>query len=223
MGIPSEPIKNITIGKARYAPGEKAEFQLSFNQLKDWSGQLVIEFYLVNEFIGDVKRNITVLKDSISDLTVSWQPPKTDFRGYVVKAYIKGNPDDFKTAAVDVSSDWTHFPRYGYTSDFPKETGEQSEEKVKQLSQEYYLNGYQFYDWMWRHDVSVYSQTGADGKPIMDANGNFISAPYDANTSYADLRQTSLPGGCKAAGASSPQIWICCHGIPDELCGTREL
>ncbi|WP_419875357.1 glycoside hydrolase family 66 protein [Candidatus Pristimantibacillus sp. PTI5] len=185
--VPAEPIKKMTIGKARYAPGETAEFTLSFNETVSFSGKLVLEFYLVNRLAGKVTRDITVLQGASSDLTVSWQPPPTDFRGYVVKAYMKGSPNDFKTAAVDVSSDWTHFPRYGYTSDFPSETAAESEAKIKQLSQDYYLNGYQFYDWMWRHDVSVYSQTDANGKPLKDADGNFISAPYDASTSYADL------------------------------------
>ncbi|MDQ8734352.1 glycoside hydrolase family 66 protein [Paenibacillus sp. LHD-38] len=185
--IPAEPIQKMTIGKARYSPGEKAEFTLSFNETANFGGKLVLEFYLVNQLAGKVTRDITVLQGAGSDLTVSWQPPQTDFRGYVVKAYMDGRSNDFKTAAVDVSSDWTHFPRYGYTSDFPSETAEESEAKIKQLSQDYYLNGYQFYDWMWRHDVSVYSQTDANGKPLKDADGNFISAPYDASTSYADL------------------------------------
>ncbi|MCA0758500.1 carbohydrate-binding protein [Paenibacillus sp. N4] len=185
--VPAKPIEKLTIGKARYEPGETAELTLSFNESADWSGKLVLEFYLVNRLAGKVTRDITVLQGAGSDLTVSWRPPEGDFRGYLVKAYIAGKPDDFKTAAVDVSSDWTHFPRYGYTSDFPSETAAESDAKMKQLSQDYYLNGYQFYDWMWRHDVSVFSQTDAEGKPLKDANGNFIAAPYDTDTSYADL------------------------------------
>ncbi|MBN2982325.1 glycoside hydrolase family 66 protein [Cohnella algarum] len=185
--VPDEPIRKIVTGKSRYNPGETAEFELHFNESTDWSGKLVLEFYLVNQLAGKVEKNITVLRQADSNLTVKWTPPAVDFRGYLVKAYIKGNPDDYKTAAVDVSSDWTHFPRYGYTSEFPNETPEQSEAKIKELSQEYYINGYQFYDWMWRHDVSVYSKTDENGKPLRDENGHFIDAEIHADTSYDDL------------------------------------
>ncbi|UJF36411.1 S-layer homology domain-containing protein [Paenibacillus hexagrammi] len=163
---------------------------MSFDESSDWSGKLILEFYSAEKLMGTVSRPITVMQGTSSDLTVNWQPPATDFRGYLVKAYIEGKPDAFQTSALDVSSDWTHFPRYGYTTEFPKETAAQSEEKIKQLSQDYFLNGYQFYDWMWRHDVSVYSQTyEEDGrlKPVVNEQGQFVTAPMNENTSYLDL------------------------------------
>ncbi|MGF7030898.1 dextranase [Paenibacillus mucilaginosus] len=192
QNLPAKPLTAMTIGKARYAPGEKAAFTLSFEQGSGWSGKIRMEIYQANTLVAAGKKAVTVMPGTNSDLTVEWQPPADDFRGYLAKAWIEGREDQFVTAALDVSSDWTHFPRYGFVGEFPQETPEQSDAKMKQLSQEYYLNGYQFYDWMWRHDVSVYSKTNADGTPVRDAQGNFVTAPMEASTSYPDLLGRTL-------------------------------
>ncbi|MDQ6419777.1 glycoside hydrolase family 66 protein [Paenibacillus sp. LHD-117] len=185
--VPESPIEALTVSKARYQPGEEAEFHIDFNESASWSGKLILAYYSANRPVGSVEREITVQEGAESDLTVNWQPPATDFRGYLVKAYIEEMPNAFKTAAVDVSSDWTHFPRYGYTSEFPDETSEESDAKLKQLSQEYYLNGYQFYDWMWRHDVSVISKLDENGEPLRDENGEFVTQEIAPGLSYDDL------------------------------------
>lgn len=185
--LPTEPIVSFTGGKARYNPGEQASFELAFEQSMNWQGTLVLEFYSLNKLVGSIEREISVLQAGDSLLDVTWQPPSIDFRGYLVKAYVKEQPQFFKTVAVDVSSNWTHFPRYGYTSEFPQETAEESEAKLKQLSQQYYLNAYQFYDWMWRHDVSVLSEVDENGEPLRDEQGEFITSEITADTVYDDL------------------------------------
>lgn len=185
--IPLKPITKFSVDKARYNPGEKVTFTLHFDQSKDWSDTLNLQIYQLDTLVAEGSKEVAVQKTGSGDLEVQWSPPSTDYRGYMAKAWFESAPDEAMTAAVDVSSDWTHFPRYGYVSEFPKETPEQSDAKLKQLSQDYYLNGYQFYDWMWRHDVSVYSKTDANGSPLRDASGDFITAPIDENTGYADL------------------------------------
>ncbi|WP_052703114.1 glycoside hydrolase family 66 protein [Paenibacillus beijingensis] len=190
--IPLKPITKFAVGKARYNPGEKVTFTLQFDQSKDWSGKLNIRIYQLDTLVAEGSKPVTVLSSGSGSLEVGWTPPSTDYRGYLAKAWFDDAPDEAMTAAVDVSSDWTHFPRYGYVTEFPKEPLGQSDAKLKQLSQDYYLNGYQFYDWMWRHDVSVYSKTDDNGNPLRDENGGFISAPVDENTSITDLLGRSL-------------------------------
>lgn len=183
-GLPAEPVRRVTAGKARYALGEEAVYTVQLDQSVPWSGQLQADMYQLNRLVDRVSLPVAAGQ---SEALLHWTPPGADFQGYRMQVSVAGKPDAFKTAAVDVSSDWTRFPRYGYVTEFPQETAEQSDAKLKQLSQEYYLNGYQFYDWMWRHDVSVYSQTDAGGKPVVDKNGDFVTAPVDAATSYSDL------------------------------------
>jgi dextranase len=54
--------------------------------------------------------------------------------------------------AVDCSSDWTRFPRYGYLWDFTASAD--AEGKLARLAR-YHLNGLQFYDWQYRHHIPV--------------------------------------------------------------------
>jgi dextranase len=183
--LPIEPILSFLVDKARYNPGEEVKMSLLFDSSVEWKGILHLEVYHLNEKIAEGKKNIHI-KKNLKGLEIKWNPPSEDFRGYLVKAYIEGS-DQIVTAAIDVSSDWTHFPRYGYTTEFPQESAVESDKKMKQLAQEYYLNGFQFYDWMWRHDVSVYSKTDSNGKPILDKKGDFITEEITPNTSYNDL------------------------------------
>ncbi|MFD2671330.1 glycoside hydrolase family 66 protein [Marinicrinis sediminis] len=185
--LPDQPIHKLVGAKARYAPNEEVQMTLTLDNQMNWQGTLHVEVYHIQHLVATGTKPIQMVANTQPELTFTWEPPGTDFRGYLVKAYVEGREDEFVTAAVDVSSDWTRYPRYGYTTEFPQESQQQSDEKFKELSQEYYLNGYQFYDWMWRHDVSVYSETDAEGKPVLDADGNFISAPIDEETAYMDL------------------------------------
>ncbi|WP_175991544.1 glycoside hydrolase family 66 protein [Bacillus sp. Marseille-Q1617] len=183
--LPAEPISAFLVDKSRYNPGEKVKLSLLFNTEKEWKGDLRLEVYHLNEKVAEGSKKIHV-KNGLKGIEVDWTPPSDDFKGYLVKASFKGS-DQIVTAAIDVSSDWTQYPRYGYATEFPQETTAESEKKMKQLTQEYYLNGFQFYDWMWRHDVSVYSKTDSEGNPVLDEDGNFITEDIDKDTAYNDL------------------------------------
>ena len=83
-----------------------------------------------------------------------WQPPRTDFQGYRVEALASdatGHQLGDLSTAVDVSSDWTRFPRYGYVSGYHNQTAATSRDVIRRLK-DYHLNALQFYDWQWRHE-----------------------------------------------------------------------
>ena len=53
--------------------------------------------------------------------TWTWTPPSTDFTGYLADVYRTrddGTQVILGTIGVDVSSDWTRFPRYGFVATF---------------------------------------------------------------------------------------------------------
>ncbi|WP_233516801.1 glycoside hydrolase family 66 protein [Paenibacillus curdlanolyticus] len=185
-------VTSISVDKARYLPGEEVTLTIKLADRVDWTGTLNLQIYQINELVASGAKTVAV-KQGQGELQVKWKAPERDFTGYLVKASVNGaSENDFATAAIDVSSDWKRYPRYGYVSEFPNETAEQSDAKLKQLSQDYYLNGYQFYDWMWRHDVSVYSKTDENGKPLKDGNGNYITEEINASTHYTDLLGRTL-------------------------------
>lgn len=88
-----------------------------------------------------------------ASLTFRWKPPGGNGQGYLVDAVAKddaGRALDRRSTAVDVSSSWTKFPRYGYLSRFPPQSAAVSRHIVRQLNR-YHLNALQFQDWQFKH------------------------------------------------------------------------
>lgn len=85
--------------------------------------------------------------------------PRRDFMGYLLRAdALDGQGEVLASAytAMDCSSTWTRFPRYGYVWDFT--TDADVENKLTQLAR-YHINGLQFYDWQYRHHLPVAPDT----------------------------------------------------------------
>ena len=59
-----------------------------------------------------------------------------------------GKQNTYGSIAVDVSSDWTKFPRYGFLSSYGK--NEPIEKNIDFMNR-CHINGIQFYDWMYDH------------------------------------------------------------------------
>lgn len=127
--LPTEPISAFLVDKSRYNPGEPVKMSLLFNTDKEWKGDLRLEVYQLNEKVAEGSKRIHV-KKGLKGIEVDWTPPSDDFKGYLVKASFEGS-DQIVTAAIDVSSDWTQYPRYGYATEFPQESTAESEKKMK--------------------------------------------------------------------------------------------
>ena len=86
-------------------------------------------------------------------LSFRWCPPAPDFQGYLVEAKAHDSSGRLlgdENTAVDVSSSWTRFPRYGFLSRYPPQSAEESREIIRWLGG-YHLNALQFYDWQFKH------------------------------------------------------------------------
>lgn len=86
----------------------------------------------------------------------NWTAPTDDYRGYLVEIFTPGKGEKEEvilgTIAVDVSSDWTRFPRYGFvaTFDASKLADGVIEEEMDFLNR-CHINGVQFQDWHYKH------------------------------------------------------------------------
>lgn len=75
---------------------------------------------LANALVRYMHLGQVLLEEPLNSNEWTWQAPSEDFQGYLVqvcqtsmgKEIIRG------TIAVDVSSDWKRFPRYGFVADF---------------------------------------------------------------------------------------------------------
>ena len=142
----------LSTDKACYAPGSTVTFTADGDLP---SGKEVYVRYRHN--------NTFIEKHTITSKTWTWTPPKTDYMGYMVDLYYMEWKGDIGTEhiigaiAVDVSSDWKRFPRYGFVAEFDDKNGtikKDIEEEMKYLNR-LHINGVQFYDWHWKHHQPV--------------------------------------------------------------------
>lgn len=133
-----------TMNKARYNPSEKVFCQLA--DIPAGSAQITASLTHLHKVIMYI--NISIDSDQ-ADLAIVL--PNNDYTGYLL--CLEARDTDGKSLAVsftgvDCSSDWTHFPRYGYVWDFTASAN--PEEKLGILNR-CHINALQFYDWQYRH------------------------------------------------------------------------
>lgn len=139
--IPAQDLfTDLQTDKSHYSPGETVTFSVS-NQTK--SEKIKIAYYHLDRKIEEQ----TLSANDSTEQSWSWNPPKEDFKGYLAEiTMFKDNQVQTETIAVDVSSDWSKFPRYGYLSEFGESAKENANKVIASLNR-YHLNGLQFYDW----------------------------------------------------------------------------
>jgi len=118
-----------------------------------FSGDIALSFaHLGDDAAPDQAQSVASLAPgAATTLTFTWAPPPTDFQGYRVEARARdksGATLDTAATAVDVSSDWRKFPRYGFVSRY--EAGLDADATIAGMN-DFHLNGVQFYDWQWQH------------------------------------------------------------------------
>ncbi len=131
----------IETDKCSYSPGDTVT--LTFSSTVP-SGTRVRYRYM-----GDI-----IADTLLSSRTWTWTAPSEDFRGYMAEVYrpTEENDEMLATIAIDVSSDWTHFPRYGFVATFGSDkTLSKTKAEMKWLNR-CHINGVQFQDWHYRHD-----------------------------------------------------------------------
>lgn len=138
----SQVLRNvaITTDKAVYAPGSVVRFTGDRSQ-----AGLGVRYWHLGDIVAEE------LLDDSSEWT--WTLPSKDFQGYYVELIGKNAQGVVRTVgsvAVDASSDWTKFPRYGFLSKFGGVAASKRASVIANLNR-YHINGIQYYDWMYDH------------------------------------------------------------------------
>ncbi len=143
-----EWFQSVSADKARYDPLEVAEFTAYFKQPADGKTLMVTYEHLDSTVGGDTLQVLD--SDSIS---WTWEVPGTDYHGYMVELYLMNSDSllDYTDIALDVSSNWSRFPRYGFLSSYPSLSQNFIDSTVSVLNR-YHINGLQFYDWQYKHN-----------------------------------------------------------------------
>lgn len=149
-------IRRAVTDKARYAPGEPVTIEVELHN--DGSAVCAGEVALTFEHLGQVVADAEVqplpglAAGASTVLTFTWMPPPVDYQGYRVEVQVRAGADAtplaVRATAVDVSSDWRKFPRYGFISSF--DAAVEAEDVIAGLNA-FHINALQFYDWQWQH------------------------------------------------------------------------
>ncbi|MDQ1733359.1 MAG: dextranase [Pseudonocardiales bacterium] len=147
---------------ARYNPGSAVIVSAVVHESSgsgSWSGNVSFTMSHLGSTVSSGSVATTVAANGSNTVTWTVTPPSTDFTGYLVS--ITAGASSAATA-VDVSSNWTHFPRIGALTSYPAGTSSAAADAdIATLQRKYHINAVQFYDWMWRHENPV--QKNADG------------------------------------------------------------
>lgn len=148
---------SISTDKAIYSPNDVVSFTLDISNIPSSAkvrykscGTVIEEFTLPGS-------------------TWSWSAPANDFTGYIAEVYSVANQAEtiHATIGIDVSSNWTRFPRYGFLSKFYQMSLDQTNSVVRDLNR-YHINGLQFYDWHNKHHKPLPVFNGAPASSWKD-------------------------------------------------------
>ncbi|MBN1464301.1 glycoside hydrolase family 66 protein, partial [candidate division KSB1 bacterium] len=139
---------NVTTDKARYSPHELVHF--SAQLAGDAPAALVyVSYWHLDEEID--AQSFTIATNPVS---WTWQPPPLDHQGYLAEIVLQTDEPDTTWIAVDVSSEWNKFPRYGFLSKYPDLSTLQIDNTLNELVR-HHINGLQFYDWHYKHHLPL--------------------------------------------------------------------
>ena len=144
-------ISAVQTDRAAYPPGTGVTFFIDFVERTD-GAELQARYLHLDQVVATETKTLP----ADESYSWTWQPPVDDFTGYLVEIELNQQEQvlDKATIAVDVSSSWRKFPRYGFVSEYSYMSDQQIEGVITQLNR-YHINGVQFYDWHHKHHLPL--------------------------------------------------------------------
>jgi len=139
--------------KARYAPSDPVNLIVELDGKPEASEQIAATIWRLGQTVGQCEP-VRLSSESGNTQTIHCSPPHEDYQGYLVIVRLSGA--DGRTlaerqTAIDISSDWQRFPRYGYLAHYNVSEGTEPQSWIGKLNR-FHINGLEFYDFQYRHD-----------------------------------------------------------------------
>ena len=113
-----------------------------------------------------------------------WQAPASDYQGYLLSVYRPSDSNTVTYLGINVSSDWTKFPIYGFLSDFSVSDSTKRQRVIETLNR-FHINGIQFYDWQDSHSQPL---KVVDNQPLTSWHDiNHRATLFEAVSHYISL------------------------------------
>lgn len=140
--VTSDLALSLSTDKCSYGPGQTVTFSIT-------NGSLPAGAHVRYRHLGT-----TVEDQPLTSASWTWTVPSTDYKGYMAEVYTPTGDKSVKvhgTIGIDVSSDWTTFPRYGFVATFDdSKTDAVIKNEIEWLNR-CHINGVQFQDWHYSH------------------------------------------------------------------------
>ncbi|MHB8296622.1 MAG: glycoside hydrolase family 66 protein [Acidimicrobiales bacterium] len=150
----------VSTSQGRYTPGQQVPITVDVvnPEVTPMSATLDLHFTHLGQAVGpDATAQVSLAPGQTQSYVFDWVAPTTDNQGYLVQVSLtagNGQVLDSTQTAVDVSSTWNAFPRYGFVSNYGYQSHDTATWTMDLLSQ-YHLDALQFYDWQWKHHVPL--------------------------------------------------------------------
>jgi dextranase len=146
--------------KVRYAPGDTVNLQLNIHSTNTGkvkaNTQIILHRWL--DTITAVDITPQTLLPGQNNITLTFTAPNDDFVGYLAQIQLLTGTtlQNELLRALDVSSDWTRFPRYGYLSNFGAMLSTENRTGlditgITEWLADHNINTVQYYDWQYKH------------------------------------------------------------------------
>lgn len=164
-------ITSLNTDKSRYMPYDTVTFSVLLDGYNSAS-HLYITIFNLDSIVH--KDSVMVL--SKTDVIWKWKAPNYSFNGLMVAFELRDDTASLslQTIAVDISADWTQYPRYGFLSKFDDLAKAKVPDVMRKLNR-YHINGIQFYDWQNKHHVPLPEVNGVPLDTWQDVDNRTIS------------------------------------------------
>ncbi|MFT4028276.1 MAG: glycoside hydrolase family 66 protein [Protaetiibacter sp.] len=180
-------IHDVYTDKARYAPNDEVHISVPVENHATFAlddATVSVAFTSGGDTVGTTQsEQIDLGAGESTTVGFDWTPPSTDYRGYKLDVTFTDANNvvlDTAASAVDVSSDWAAFPRYGFMTDYPDQNPSESAYLMQQLN-EFHINGIQFYDWQNKHHVPLAGTVASPDASWVDIAGRYTSGQTVTN------------------------------------------
>ncbi len=149
-------IRDVYPDKARYGVGEDVDLLVSLEPPAAGAplrATLKAAFWHLDAQVAEIAQPVTLSGTNPVHVEMRWTPPHQDYRGYLADVRLLGPGGQVlgrSQTAIDVSSEWNRFPRYGYLAHYSKQEGAKPDAWIADLNK-FHINGLEYYDFQYQH------------------------------------------------------------------------
>jgi dextranase len=163
--------------RARFSPSETVNLLADLDGEAEGAEKLSATIWRLGKEVGECGP-IQLSPGATGQQTLRCSLPPADFQGYFVTVQLtsgKGGSLGERQTAIDISSDWKRFPRYGYLAHYNSAHGAHAKSWIDELNR-FHINGLEFYDFQFRHDQPLAGTVDHPASNWKDIAGRTIEA-----------------------------------------------